>query len=673
MASTTAHNCDPEGIVDHYHGMPVSDPYRWLEDGQSQQTREWLKAHAGRWHDYLTPLSFRNRIKARIAEMLSIDTAEPPIKAGNFYFYLKRFAHQQQACVWMRSCNDGQEEVLIDPSRWGPQTSVSILDVSESGTRLAYGVRYGGQDTQSVEVLNIPSRKALEWRLPKGFVRGIRLSETGVYYSHEDPESDRPHLRTVCYQGLDFGGSPPECLFVAGESRDLRLIPHFTRDLQYGYFLVLRATQPIRYSLVRQQLHSDIHYSQSIVADLPHRLDIRLSDGILFLCTDWGAPNGRVMQMRLDESNLEAGHEVVPECESRIEQWGVVGNRLYVNYVEELRHRTDVFDLDGRRLGQVPYEEKGSSRLAWPGWTSDELFCTFQSYSTPPRVYQLQGVDPLKLFHHNDIPNLPKGVRARQCMATSFDGTTIPVTVLGLPETFSRTPVPMVLTGYGASRASLTPRFSQLATSLIERGALFAIANLRGGGEFGAGWHKSAQGHARQTTFNDFYAVAACLIGEGLTRSDKLGIAGGSNGGLLVAVAMTQRPDLFRCALCLAPITDMLRYHRQNSLFHTEDYGCSDNDADFQALYTYSPYHNVRKGESYPALLMISGDSDQRCDPLHARKFVARIEAATASTYPILLDYSDARGHMAVLPLQVRIDALANRLAFLCDQLKIEA
>jgi len=328
-------------------------------------------------------------------------------------------------------------------------------------------------------------------------------------------------------------------------------------------------------------------------------------------------------------------------------------------------------------LGELQTPERGTiGILAGDGV---EFLYSFETYTRPAAVYRFVFESGTNAPFQSGPVHQTK-LEARRASYRSTDGTEIPITILGKPGTFHGGAAPTLLTAYGAAGISLTPRYSPLANCLVELGGLFAIANIRGGGELGEAWHKAGTRRNRPVVHSDFLAAAEYLMDQGVAACGKLAIAGGSNSGLLVGVAMTQRPNLFCAVLCVAPFLDMLRYHRfDNTQFYIPQFGTSENPDDFRVLLSYSPYHNIHEGTRYPALFMVSGDADTRCDPMHARKFVARLQAAMANLpdadreeRPVLLDWNPLRGHFATLPLSVRIDAIVDRLAFLCHQLGME-
>ena len=365
--------------------------------------------------------------------------------------------------------------------------------------------------------------------------------------------------------------------------------------------------------------------------------------------------------------------DVVPESDAVIQCWAVAGEQIFVSYVRKLKTETAIFTLDGRRLGILPLEASTTVRSIGGFGDADELLFEQESFVQPIQIRKYSPrTREINLFASRPVPFDSNEFGHTQAWFTANDGTRIPMYLVARHDLLDGGSLPTIMTSYGGHGVSMTPQFSVFVAFLIERGCVFALPIIRGGSEYGAGWHEAAKRRNRQVAFDDFISAAEWLTESGRTTPNKLAIFGGSNSGLLVAAALTQRPDLFRAALCMVPMLDMLRYHLfDGAHVWKEEFGTAADPDDFAALLGYSPYHNVRDGTRYPATMMVSGDSDQNCNPLHARKMTARLQASNSSESPILLDYSRHRGHSPVLPFSERLEALTDRVAFLCDQLNL--
>jgi len=665
-----------EPVTEIFHGVEVTDPYRWLEDQASERTRQWINEQTDYARSYLDAIPGRERVRERIAELLAVETIETPYKVGSRYFFLKRGAQQDQPVICMREGADGQDQILVDPAARGAgsQVAVRIVSISPDGKLLAYGVKHGGDDYQAVEILDVDSLKTLPDGLPHGFLGSFAFTadSKSYLYVHEIIDSPRRYYRAAYLHVIGSQAREDRELFFAGESQHIRLGMRVSDDRRYIAHLVIRSEAKTTIDL----------YAQDVFSDAPARLIAAGMEDPFFpvfvgrrltVLTNWQAPNKRLVAIELHAPDRANWREVVPESALPITELAVRGGKIFVSYVENIATRTDMYDLSGCKVGAISYQEPGTARLLPNPVDCDELFYTFTSFARPDTIYSYRiETREQTVWSQRRAVFDQASIEVRQVWYPSQNGTQVPMFLVG-PKNFQPTGnVPTILTGYGGFGKSVTPQFSAFATFLIEHDCLFVVANIRGGSELGEQWRLDGKRHHRQNAFDDFIAAAEWLIQTGYTTPGKLAIAGGSNGGLLVGAALTQRPDLFRAVVCLGPLLDMLGYHRFDfAKVWIDEYGSADDAEDFPYLYDYSPYHRVRAGVEYPAVLLISGDADTRCNPLHARKMTARLQAATASDKPILLEYRALRGHMPVLPLTERIEALTDRLCFICDQLGV--
>ena len=573
----------------------------------------------------------------------------------------------------MREGNSGEETVLVDPAEKGKSNAaaVSILKISMDGSLLAYGIRHGGGDSQSVEFLDVDRNRILPDRLPVGFGPGLVFSSDGqgFYYSHEISGCSRPHYRAAYWHRFGTTLEEDTEIFFAGEHPNLHvaLCGSFTGRLISYLVYESKNSRPFRL------------YIQDTRSDKAPRKILEGADSVfapffvydtLVALTDWKSPNRRIVAVDPGHPDRNYWRDVVPESGLRIKDFAAVGEFVCVGYVENLSSRIEVFDLSSRHYATVPAPPQGTIRLLPRPIQNDTLFYHFSSFDQPPTIfsYHIPSREQ-KVWAKSAVMFDPSSFEINQISYQSKDGTSVPMFLVARKGQRSTEPLPTFLTGYGGFGITLTPQFNAYSTFLIEHGFLFAIANLRGGGEFGEGWHRAGKRHNRQNAIDDFIAAAEWLLENEYSTPGKIAIGGGSNGGLLVGAALTQRPDLFRAVVCLGPLLDMLRYH----LFDfanacIDEYGTSEIEDDFRHLVAYSPYHCVQEQVPYPAVLLISGDADTRCNPMHVRKMAARLQAATSSGRPILLDYKSTWGHSPSQPLTGRIEALTDRLAFICHE-----
>jgi prolyl oligopeptidase len=664
-------------VTEILHGVPVTDPYRWLEDQNSPPTREWICEQTRYARSYLDHVPGRERIRERVREFLDVEAYDSLQNAGQRYFFRKRLRGQEQPCIYMRDGAEGPDELLIDPSTrgTGSYTAVRPLRVSPDGRLLLYEVKQGGERTGTFEILDVERRQALPEILPRGYLRGFAFAEDGksFCYVHEPLHSISPPRRAAFRHLLGSDFREDQQIFFAGEDEKIRL--YLLAGQHRLGFLVYKFLEKTLVSLYVQSPPCEESYP-CLVADGCFRLGPTFAHGKVLAITDRDAPNLRIVEIRERDGHEAEWSDTVPQSDLRIHQWKIVGRQIVVSYVQSDTTRVCVFELDGNKTNEWPARTEGRAvRFLASSEDRDELIVETESFTQPPAILRCaMRSSRFDLWSQAAIPFDPGPFRYVQASYRSKDGTAIPIFLVGRREVLRGGCHPAIMTSYGGYGMSMTPQFSVFVAFLMERGCLFALPRIRGGSEFGARWHEAAKRRNRQTAYDDFLAAAEWLIATGRTSSDRLAIFGGSNSGLLVGAALTQRPELFRAAVCMVPLLDMLRYHLfDNAHVWRDEFGTAEDPDDFAALVRYSPYHNVREGCAYPATLIVSGDADQTCNPLHARKMAARLQAASASGQPILLDYSPARGHSPVLPLGDRVEALTDRMAFLCDQLRLTA
>ena len=659
-------------VIEVMHGVTITDPYRWLEDQDSPRTREWLHSQQEHARAYLDSIPGRDRIRERIRELLDVETYDSVQKAGQRYFFRKRLPGQEQPCIYFREGANGADQLLIDPASrgTGPFSAVKPLRISPDGKLLLYEVKEGGERTGTFEIFDIESRRTLPDVLQRGYLRGFAFApdSKSFYYVHEKLDPAKPQDRAAYHHVLGTSYDGDHEIFSAGANRDLRL--QIVTGEKYLGFLILRFDDP---TLTDFFLWS-IDNSNPAVPILRHAeykfAPLLLTDGRILAITNRDAPNFRIVEVRQREKQGAEFSDVVAESDSVIQNWAVVERQVFVSYVRNLKTEVEVFDLEGKRVGRVPVKSYSTIRFGGVCETDEFLF-EQESFAEPIGTYKYSSErQDIDLWTKRIVPFDSKDFSHVQVWYPANDGTRIPMYLVGRRDALTAGTHPAIMTSYGGYGVAMTPQFSVLVASLMERGCLFALPNIRGGSEFGIAWHEAAKRRKRQVAFDDFVSAAEWLIESGHTEPRRLAIFGGSNSGLLVGAVLTQRPELFRATLCMVPILDMLRYHLfDNAQVWKDEFGTAEDADDFAVLARYSPYHSVRDGASYPAVMIVSGDSDQNCNAMHARKMTARLQAANVSESPVFLDYSRHRGHSPVLPLSERVSALTDRMAFLSDQL----
>lgn len=665
-----------EPVTETLHGVEVSDPYRWLEEQNSPRTRQWIEAQTRYAREYLDGIPRRDVIRRRVREFLEVETAESLDKAGNRYFFRKRLASDEQPSLYLREGPHGDDELLIDPAKLGTSrhTAVRFIRVSPSGRLFLYETKQGGERSGTFAIFDVENRRPLPEVLARGFLRGFAFApdEKSFYYVHEPRDSKTTVRRAVRHHvlGATFGDDPE--IFFAGESETIRvslacgperlgiLVYHLLDTLRTDFYLQWFANQDP---------------PQIVLADASYGFAPHLLPGKILALTDRDAPNFRIVELRVPESGVPQWINLIPECDARIREWRVVRDRIYVSYVERASLRIAIFDTEGRPAGELPVSSGETIRFIGGSGETNELLFERESFTEPVSIFRHSPQSGASvLWARKSVPFDSQDFAHTQVWFTSKDGTSVPMFLMGRRDVLARGNHPAIMTSYGGHALSMTPQFSVFVAVLVERGCLFALPNIRGGSELGTGWHTQAKRRNRQIAYDDFLSAAEWLICSGRTTAEKLAIFGGSNSGLLVGAAMTQRPELFRAVLAMVPLLDMLRYHLfDGASAWREEFGTADDPEDFAALLAYSPYHRVKHGTAYPATMIVSGDADGTCNPLHARKMTARLQQASSSGLPIFLDYSPFRGHSPVLPLSDRIAALTDRVVFFVDQLQLQA
>ena len=656
-------------VVDTLHGVEVLDPYRWLEDQEAPETRAWIDVQNAYTDTVLNALPGREELRAVAASVLERDAIGLPYERGGRYFYSKRRADQDLAVLYLRDGVDGEERVLIDPHPMSPDhtTSVELRDISDDGTRMAYAVREGGVDEVSIRVREVDTGEDLADVLPPARYGQVTLAAdgSGLYYERYGDVTPR-----VMFHAF---GTPmaDDDVQLFGEGYERHQIP-VTVISDDGRWM---AVHVIEGSSGPTEIHvKDLERDTPFVTAIADGVSESWADfagGELFIVTNLDAPNKRVVLADPADPGFENWREVVPERDDVVvEAAAALGGKLAVSYLQDVQPRVAIHDLDGTHVRDIAFDTLGSVGGGAGRWTSDEAFFTFQTFHVPSTIYRYDiATGEQSVWVAPELPVDAAAYEVDQRWFTSKDGTEVPMFVVHRPDVALDGSNPTLLTGYGGFNNSMTPSFSALATTWLESGGVFALANMRGGGEFGEEWHRAGMLESKQNVFDDFIGAAEHLVAEGYTSSEHLAIRGGSNGGLLVGAVSNQRPDLFGAVVCTYPLLDMVRYHQfLVASFWVPEYGSSDDPEQFAYIHAYSPYHNVVDGGDYPATLYLSGDGDTRVAPLHARKMAALMQAKNGSDNPILLRYHTQAGHSGGQPVSQQIDEMVDTVSFLLWQ-----
>jgi prolyl oligopeptidase len=656
-------------VVDKIHGVEIVDPYRWLEDQDSDETRKWVAAQNAYTHALLDGLQMRAGASKRLMEMLHHDTVSAPSPRGDYYFFTKKGADQDLSSIYRRKGPAGEDELLIDPLPMSADhtTSVSLQDVTEDASLMLYSVRRGGEDETEMRILDLASHRDLPDVLPRALYLGTswKKDKSGFYYSL----GRRDVGKRVYYHVLGSDPAKDSLIFGEGYGADTWLEPYASEDGRY--LLIDVQAGWAKDELYIQNLKENGPF-RSLTAGKDAHFNPQFAGDFLIVQTDWQAPRKRILKIDLRDPRPEKWQEIVPTAQDAIESFSVIGGKLFVNYMHNVTSRIAIFSLEGKPLGEVALPSAGSAGIFGRSHR-DEGILFFSSYTTPLSVFRYSASSGKReLWFRNPIPFDSDRYEMEQVWFSSKDGTRVPMFLVHRKGHKPNGQTPTILYGYGGFNVSLTPNFNSTAAWWVEQGGVYAVANLRGGAEFGEAWHKAGMLDKKQNVFDDFIAAAEWLIKNKYTNADKLAIWGGSNGGLLMGAVMTQRPELFRAVICDHPDLDMVRYYkwtRNNNPPALLEYGNAADPAQFKFLYAYSPYQHVQPKTRYPAVLFTSGDADTRVPPEQARKMAARMQAATSSGHPIFLLYDTKAGHSGGRPFSQVVDELSLKLSFLAWQL----
>jgi len=660
----------PVAVVrDTLAGQVFEDPYRWLEEKDSPETRAWVTEQMAFTMARLGEVPGRDEVKDAIARYARLDTrAVPTVRAGRLFF-TARSAEQQQNVLVMRAGAGAPDVVLVDPNPMSPDhtISVALLDVSNDGRLVAYGLRKGGEDELEVRLLDPDSRRELPGRMPKARYFGFTIdgAKKGAWFGKWEPKGSR-----VWYHR--FGDDPAKAKLVYGEGLGPTEIPNPNLS-ENGRWLLLTISKGSAGDqtrvLVREAGGSGPF--ASVTDTLRARVRARFAGDTIVLTTNWNAPNGRVLAVDAHRPTLANWKEVVPErADAVIENVAPIAGRLVVGYLRNVASEFVVHGMDGARLGALPLPGPGSASAPAGEWAGTEAYWSFSSLNRPLAIWRHDFATGASAAWWKSPAEFDSDrYVVRQVWATSADGTKVPMFVAQRTEMTYDGSHPVLMTGYGGFNVSETPRWSARVAAWLDMGGVYALTNLRGGGEFGEAWHRAGMLGSKQNTFDDFAACAQWLLDQGYCTPAKLAIMGGSNGGLLVGAAMTQHPELFGAVICSVPLLDMLRYHRfLIARLWVPEYGSAEDPAQLRWLSAYSPYQRLSQSTKYPAVMFVTGDSDTRVDPLHARKMAARMQALGGPN-PVLLHYDVSAGHSGGKSVDKTIDDTADELLFLRWQL----
>ncbi|MEH2400896.1 prolyl oligopeptidase family serine peptidase [Nostoc sp.] len=678
--------------VDSYHGTLVADPYRWLEDPDSEETRTWIEAQNQVTFGYLSEIPTREKIKQRLTKLWDYEKYGIPFKEGESlqdgsterYFYFKNDGLQNQSVLYTLKTLEDQPKVLLDANKLSEDGTVALsgLSISEDGKLLAYGLSASGSDWQEWKVRDVETGEDLQDHLKWIKFSGASWTHDnqGFFYSRYDEPNEKTQLEDVnYYQKLYYHqlGKP--------QSEDV-LIYHCPDQKEWGFsggvtedggYLIISVWQGS--DSKNLFFYKDLTNPNAEVVELINQFEADYSfidndDSVFYFRTDFNAPRGRVIAIDIKNPASENWQEIIPQSTETLESVGILNNQFVADYLKDAHSQIKIFDLKGAFIREVELPGLGSAGGFGGKRNDTETFYIYTSFTTPGTIYRYDMITGKStIFRQPEVDFNPDDYETKQVFYDSKDGTRVPMFITHKKGIKLDGNNPTYLYAYGGFNASMTPSFSVSLLVWMEMGGVYAMPNIRGGGEYGEEWHQAGMKDKKQNVFDDFISAAEWLIANKYTKTDKLAIAGGSNGGLLVGACMAQRPDLFGAALPAVGVMDMLRFHKFTiGWAWTSEYGSADNLEEFPALYAYSPLQNLKPDTAYPATLITTADHDDRVVPAHSFKFAAALQEAHVGDAPTLIRIETKAGHGAGKPTAKIIEEAADKWAFLVRALNVE-
>ncbi|MBC8314117.1 MAG: S9 family peptidase [Bacteroidetes bacterium] len=640
--------------VDDYFGTKIADPYRWLENDTSTETEAWVIEENKVTDAYLAQIPYREKVRERLEQIWDYPKFTVPFREGDYYFYKKNDGLQNQYVLYVKNGIDGEPEVLLDPNTFSEDGTIALtgLSVSNDAKYLAYRIAHSGSDWNEVRVMEIEGKKELPDDLKWVKFSGMAWEKDGFYYSRYDEPvkgkefSNKNEFHKVYYHKV---GTPqaedvliyqdpkyPQRNYGTDVTDDERFIILYKSESTSGNALYYKDLT--KKNMKFQPLVTGFDNDYSVIDNLGDKL---------LVVTNYEAPRQALVMMDPKNPAPDNWNVVIPEQEDVLRSVDLVGNRIMARYMHKAASKAYLYDYDGNQLSEIKLPTVGSM-TGFKGKKGEDIaFYGFTSYTFPTTIYKYDVANnQSEVYIRPEIDFDPDKYEVKQVEYPGKDGTLITMFIVHQKGLKMNGGNPTLLYGYGGFNISMTPRFSITRLAFIEQGGVYAVPNLRGGGEYGEEWHKAGTLERKQNVFDDFIAAAEYLIDENYTTSDKLAIMGGSNGGLLVGACMIQRPELFKVAIPAVGVLDMLRYHKFTiGWAWATDYGTSETEEGFNYLIKYSPLHNIKEGTSYPATLVTTADHDDRVVPAHSFKFIATLQAADAGPNPVLIRIEIKAGH----------------------------
>ncbi|MFV0289324.1 MAG: prolyl oligopeptidase family serine peptidase [Mangrovibacterium sp.] len=662
-----------ENIFDEYFGTIVEDPYRWLEDDNSEETKAWVEKENTLTFDYLDKIPFRDAIKKRLTDVWDYESISAPSKSNNYWLEFRNNGKQNQSVLYYRKSLEEEASILLDPNKLSTDGTVALNDceISKDGNYLAYSISRSGSDWQEIFVMNIATKELLSDHILWAKFTTISWFENGFFYTKYPEPIGGEALKganvnaQIYYHALGTHQSADQLVYEDQANPKWGYHVNISKDEKYGFLYTSESTSGNKISIFKPKTSS--FEITDIVADFKKKWNIVGTIGArIFVLTNWNASRYQLLELDAENMNLDRAKVIIPEAEETLEGVKLTGNKLFCFYLKDAKSLVKVHDNLGNFERDVDIEISSVSGFSGD-CESTITFYTSTSFISPAKIYKYKiATGESTLYRQCAIQFDESQFETKQVFYESKDGTMVPMFITYKKGLEKHGKNPTLLYGYGGFDISMTPIFNIMRIPWLENGGILAVANIRGGGEYGENWHKSGTKLQKQNVFDDFISAVEYLQKENYTCPAKTAIQGGSNGGLLVAACLTQQPDLFAVALPAVGVLDMLRYQKFTiGRYWATDYGMSDDSKEmFDYLYAYSPLHNVKDGQTYPATLITTADHDDRVVPAHSFKFAATMQEKTSSTNPILIMISKNAGHGAGKPKTKLIEEYANIWAF---------
>ena len=662
-----------DSITDDYHGTTIPDPYRWLEDDNSEETGDWVKRQNEVTFDYLSKIPFREDIRKRLEKVWNYEKYSSPFKEGGKYYYFKNDGLQNQSVMYVTDNIETEGTVFLDPNKFSDDgtTALAGLSFNKDGSYLAYSVSEGGSDWNTAFVMDTKTGELLDDKLEWIKFSGLSWAGDGFYYSrYPEPAGEDKLSGANAYHALYFhklGTSQSDDVKVYSDDQHPQRNVYGTTTEDERFLVLSLVESTSGNGLAFIDLESDKKRIVRVVDNFDNDYSfIDNDEDVLLFQTNFGAAKNKIIAIEAGNPEPENWKDIIPESEDALRGVSIVGGKMFVNYLHNASSQIKVYDLKGEFIDDLPLPGIGSVGGVSGKKADTQGFFSFTSFTVPSTIYNLNTTDlSYTVFRKPEVDFNGDAFETKQVWYTSKDGTKVPMFLTMKKGLKPNGDAPTLLYGYGGFDIPITPGFGLTRIPLLENGGIYAVANIRGGGEFGKDWHKAGTLDRKQNVFDDFIAAAEYLIDNDYTSSAKLAIEGGSNGGLLVGACMTQRPDLFAVAFPRVGVLDMLRYHEFTiGWAWATDYGRSDDPEAFKYLIKYSPLHNLKEAV-YPSTMVMTADHDDRVVPAHSFKFASQLQAVHQGENPVIIRIETSAGHGAGKPTSKQIEEAADAVAFM--------